>query len=237
MGNVAAILDCAANPLNPLPEESAAEITAKAIPLELEVPLRNSSLWKLQREFYLKYGLEAWTKGIVPNFVANNAYVAKAYARVIAGVVTDVFALNPLNTRDMPVSKARRKLPDVLKARNPASNYSEPVYVIEVGAGAGQLAFSILESLARYQFFLPERAGGAGGAGEGGSAAAGRGDGVAAGLVAGFKYVLTDASPSIVEALKKKPELQAYVQQGLLDFAVFDCERDHQVRMGWDGMG
>ena len=40
--------------------------------------------------------------------------------------------------------------------RNPAADRSEPVYILEVGAGQGRLAYLILKKLTKMQKFYPE---------------------------------------------------------------------------------
>ena len=78
-------------------------------------------LWNLQREFYKEVGKEAWTRGIVPNYVSSNAYIAKCYARVIVEFANEWY------------SGALGGKPD----RN------EPIFLLELGSGSGKFAFRI----------------------------------------------------------------------------------------------
>lgn len=39
--------------------------------LESGSPLSRSMLWSLQRQFYEENGVDAWAKGIVPNYVTT----------------------------------------------------------------------------------------------------------------------------------------------------------------------
>lgn len=139
MGNASSIFDCAINPLNPLPREdsdgSGDEFEAAGLPYMLEdcVPLRDSLIWKLQANFYQRMGIKAWTDAVVPNFVTSNSFIARAYAKVIMGLIRDVHA---------------------------AGTLQQPVHIVEVGAGHGKLGYLIVESLLRFRAFMPSLADG-----------------------------------------------------------------------------
>lgn len=152
-------------------------------------PLRDSLLWRLQRAFYETKGVSPWSEGIVPNFVTTNSFVARAYARIALGLLRDAFT------------------PEASAAADPA----EPLYIIELGAGHGKLAYLVVETLLRYRGFFPA-------------------NGVAGGLP--FRYVITDAFAPSVQAWRAMPVLREFFDLGVLDVAVFDAERDTQVRRG-----
>lgn len=103
-------------------------------------------VWKLQRAFYDVHSLkvrvgpigvhcaesmgsrtigQAWSNAVVPNFVTSNAFIARAYANVIAGLLRDLF--DPCGSR--------------------RGDSAQPVYIVEVGAGHGRLAFLIVAAL------------------------------------------------------------------------------------------
>jgi len=44
-------------------------------------------------------------------------------------------------------------------------------------------------------------------------------------------FVTTDVAASNIEALRKRAELGYFVDQGLLDFAVFDCNKDTTIHL------
>ena len=48
-------------------------------------PLSRSFLWRLQRNFFDRAGVEAWTAGIVPHYITSNPWIADAYAQVVLG--------------------------------------------------------------------------------------------------------------------------------------------------------
>jgi hypothetical protein len=72
MGN---IFDCSQNPLN-LPDEGRAgpgdAVSGKPTVLQGPTRLKDSIVWTLQRAFYQKMGIAAWSDAIVPNFVTSN---------------------------------------------------------------------------------------------------------------------------------------------------------------------
>lgn len=76
MGN---IFDCAQNPLH-VPEESEGDMgdpsssSRKAFTVQGPTRLQDSVVWDLQRGFYEKMSVAAWTEAIVPNFVTSNRF-------------------------------------------------------------------------------------------------------------------------------------------------------------------
>jgi hypothetical protein len=132
MGNISSVVDCAVNPLHSVDDEGDEFADLKVI--ENAVPLRDSRIWQLQHEFYDTAGARAWTDSVVPLFATSNSFIAKAYAKMIFGVLRDVF------TTDMLADASR----------------FEPVYIVEVGAGHGKLGYLIVEALLRLRAFLPQ---------------------------------------------------------------------------------
>ena len=68
---------------------------------------------------------------MVPNFVTSNAFIGRAYASIVAGVLRDLFDAHGGNHAPS----------------NVRGNPSQPVYIVEVGAGHGRLAFLIVSAL------------------------------------------------------------------------------------------
>jgi hypothetical protein len=72
MGN---LFDCAQNPLS-LPEENEEAIvhapSSRGFELQAATRLRDSLVWELQRGFYERMSVTAWSESIVPNFVTSN---------------------------------------------------------------------------------------------------------------------------------------------------------------------
>lgn len=84
-----------------------------------------SHLWKLMTSFYERKGPESWSKGIVPFFITSNASIARSYAKILYGYLTD--GLRPNAT--IPI------------------NPNEPFYIIELGTGCGKFSFFVLKEL------------------------------------------------------------------------------------------
>src|SRR4051794_40445938 len=89
--------------------------------------LSQSAVWDLQRAYYEGRATKAFAE--VPHQVVDNPFVAAAYARVVAGYLRDV-------------------------ARG-GVNVDEPLYVIELGAGAGRFAHGFVRELGALLDALP----------------------------------------------------------------------------------
>ena len=57
--------------------------------LETNVPLSQSIIWKLQRDYYVQRGLKAWSDDKVPTFITSNPFTAEVYARIVFGFLRD----------------------------------------------------------------------------------------------------------------------------------------------------
>ncbi|HTW99592.1 MAG TPA: hypothetical protein VMD59_12485 [Acidimicrobiales bacterium] len=135
---------------------------------ELEAPraLSQSMLWRLHDEYFARSGIRAWSSGDVPHLLTNSPMVSRAYAEVIEGVLDDCAA-----GRFGPVDP------------------SEPLYVVELGAGIGRLAYNLLHVLAEPGDAPP------------------------------VVYVLTDAFEPNLDFWRHNPRLAPLVEAGRLDFA------------------
>jgi hypothetical protein len=92
--------------------------------LESRMPLSQSMVWRLQRTFYGDQGIEAWSRSNVPQGITTSPNIARAYARVVLGYLTDIQTdLDP----------------------------SQPVYIVELGAGSGRFAYRFLKALTNHQ--------------------------------------------------------------------------------------
>lgn len=81
-----------------------------------------SIMWELMMQFYSSNGKDAWGKDIVPSFITSNCYIAKSYARLIAGYIQDLVQLGKVDSK-------------------------HKLYIVELGGGSGRLAFLILKEL------------------------------------------------------------------------------------------
>lgn len=88
--------------------------------LESSKPLSQSMVWKLQADFYASQGPEAWIKGIVPQYITTNPYMANLYAKTVFGYC-----------RDMAVSRDFDK--------------NTVIYILELAAGVGRFTYTFLK--------------------------------------------------------------------------------------------
>ncbi len=130
-----------------------------------------------------KYTLLLTSQGIVPNFVSSNCYIAHSYAFAILGFLRDYW-----------------------KAREP----SEPVYIIEAGAGSAKLSYVLIKHLISWRKFWPHEG--------------------------CFKYIVTDFSAANFEFWLNHPSLQHLTEAGLLDFSVFDPENTEVLNLELSGL-
>lgn len=141
-------------------------------------------LWDAQREIFEQRGIDIWSTSSLPDYSTNNPVVAYHYARMALAFLIDWSRLNPENT--------------------------ERVYIVELGAGTGLLAFNFLKAftpLVRdYPLELPP-----------------------------YTYVITDFTEPIVSFSQAHPRLQPYVQRGLLDFAIFDADVTETLELRYSG--
>jgi tetratricopeptide (TPR) repeat protein len=147
--------------------------------LERDRRLSASLLWDLQRAFYSRHGIRAWSSGTVPHYVTTNPFLARAYAHVALGCLRDWDAAGGLDR-------------------------AAPVYLVELGSGPGRFAFHFLRQL------LP-------------LLASSELDGL------GFTYVLTDLTPASIDYWLGHPRLAPFVEQGVLDAAVFDIREPAEL--------
>ncbi|CAN0082126.1 unnamed protein product [Ectocarpus sp. 6 AP-2014] len=99
--------------------------------LEEAVPLRDSIMWKLQREYYTAHHVQCWEKMVVPCFVTSNSFIARAYARILVGFMRDWFLFSG------------------------RADQSEPLLILEIGAGHGKFSCLVLQHLLEMREFLP----------------------------------------------------------------------------------
>ncbi|MFD0672823.1 tetratricopeptide repeat protein [Cohnella sp. GCM10027633] len=136
-------------------------------------------IWELQRQYYEEQGTKAWRNDQVPQYITSNPIIANAYADMIFGFLQD---------------------------RASRGHGEDPVTIVEIGAGAGRLAFHVLHELCRLRDF--------------------------AGIpVPAFRYVMTDLPTSNIAAWQEHPALQRFIAEGLLDFARFDAVRDTELNL------
>ncbi|TLS48903.1 tetratricopeptide repeat protein [Paenibacillus antri] len=141
-------------------------------------------IWDIQRKYYEEKGTTAWNRGQVPQYITSNPMIAGAYAEMIFAFLQD---------------------------RAMKEGRSEPVFIVELGAGAGRLAYHVLHELRQLRDY--------------------------AGIpLPPFRYIMTDLAMNNVEAWKKHPALQSFIAEGLLDFAQFDAVHDTVLSLVGSGV-
>lgn len=143
-----------------------------------------SPIWELQRAYYEEQGIQAWQNHEVPQYITSNPVMAAAYAEMIFGFMQDRARLGSL---------------------------SEPVTIMELGAGSGLLAFQVIKELCALRDYasLPLPA---------------------------FRYVMTDLAQANIDYWRQHPSLLPYVQQGIVDFARFDAVNDEDLHLMESGI-
>ena len=92
-------------------------VDEKVSPLETNERLSGSLLWRLQRNYFERHGIDAWRSGAVPHHITSSPFIADAYARVVMGFLRDCSVLD----------------------------HSQPVHIVELGSGSGRFAYSFLK--------------------------------------------------------------------------------------------
>ncbi|WP_017210532.1 hypothetical protein [Clostridium beijerinckii] len=88
--------------------------------VEAEKPLSQSMLWKLQTEFFANQGPEAWIKGIVPQYITTNPYIANQYAKTVFGYLRDYVGREDVDKNTV-------------------------IYIMELAAGVGRFTYTFLK--------------------------------------------------------------------------------------------
>jgi tetratricopeptide (TPR) repeat protein len=100
-------------------------IHRKNTKLEHKKRLSASLLWTMQRRYFERQGMSAWSNGAVPHHITSSPFIADAYARIVAAFLRDWMSQRlDLNDR---------------------------VYLIELGSGSGRFGFLFLKKLIALQ--------------------------------------------------------------------------------------
>lgn len=143
----------------------------KMYEIEAPTPFAESLIWQLNRDYYQHAGIGAWSNGVVPHNLTSNAFVGKTYAELIFAFLKDLAV---------------------------QGNRTEIVYLIELGAGHGRLAFHILQHLQP----LIETSGM---------------------KLPPYCYILSDIVEENLLFFQQHPQFQPFFEQGILDTAYYDA--------------
>jgi len=143
----------------------------KLYEIEKSTPFSESQIWQFNRDYYINNGIEAWKNGTVPHHLTSNSLSGKTYAELIFGFLKDL----------------------AYKGQS-----TETVYILELGAGHGRMAFHILKHLerlcAQVGLDLPP-----------------------------FCYVLSDIVEKNLSYFESHPQFQYYFENGMLEYAHYDA--------------
>lgn len=97
------------------------ETKERKVVVEQSKRFSESMLWKLQREYFDKEGINAWVNQ-VPFYITSNPYIASCYAEVVLAFIRDWTSKHP-------------------DAKN------HPFYFMELGTGSGRFSFYFVRTL------------------------------------------------------------------------------------------
>ncbi len=146
-------------------------MNTESFEIESQTLFSESLIWKINRDFYEDKGLAAWSDGIVPHHMTSNSKVGLTYASLIFGFLRDLAA----------------------KGQD-----QETVYLLELGAGHGRLAFHILKHLDTMLEGTDE-------------------------ALPPYCYVLSDFVEENLLFFQNHPQFQYYFEKGTLDVSFFDA--------------
>ena len=139
--------------------------------IESDQLFSHSKIWQLNRDFYHKKGPSAFSEEIVPHNLTSSSFVGRTYAELIFGFLKDLSS---------------------------KGNIVDKVYILELGAGHGRLAFHILVHLERLilktDIPLPP-----------------------------YCYVLSDIVEKNLSFFECHPQFANYFEKGVLDLSYFDA--------------
>lgn len=147
--------------------------------VEAMTPFSESLIWQLNQDYYKKAGISAWTSEAVPHHMTSNSMVGKTYAELILGFLKDLAAKGATQ---------------------------ETVYILELGAGHGRLAFHILKHLERLVGFQTAK-------------------------LPPYCYVVSDIVEENLAFFRNHPQFQTYFEQGTLDVAYFDGIESGEIKL------
>ena len=120
----------------------------------------------------------------MPHFITCNAFIGRAYAKVLAGFLRDSVqpgAVTPLDP-------------------------TQPLYVVELGAGSGKFGFFMLRALMELRATCPFP-------------------------LDKVVYVMTDFTKQNFDFWTEHEGLREVVERGQLDFALFDAVQDESITL------
>lgn len=154
-------------------------MSEKLYTIESATRFSDSLLWQLNREYYQSIGIEAWSDGKVPHQITSNSLVGKTYAELILAFLIDL---------------------------SEKGDNKETIYILEMGAGHGRLAFHILKHLEKLIALTDKK-------------------------LAPYCYIISDIVEKNLVFFKEHPQLIPYYESGVLDYAYFDAIGGKEIHL------
>jgi hypothetical protein len=149
--------------------------------IESEKRLSESILWELQKAAYQKFGPSAWSNKGVPFYLTSTPMIAHHYAAVVLGFMRDLLKQN--------------------------LDFSQPIYIFDLGAGSGRFSYLFLKHFMRMlnQVFpaFPFK----------------------------IRYVMTDITTQNIDFWQKHPLMESFINAGILDFALFHHDQKEPIKL------
>lgn len=89
--------------------------------IEEKKRLSESSIWRMQREYFDKEGINAWVNQ-VPFYITSNPFIAHCYAQIVLHFILDTIQKSP-------------------------ESKNHPFYILELGTGSGRFSFYVIKTL------------------------------------------------------------------------------------------
>src|SRR5580692_7941888 len=70
------------------------DATDRKIVIEQHKRFSESALWRMQREYFDKEGINAWVNQ-VPFYITSNPFIAASYAKLVVAFIRDTIAQHP----------------------------------------------------------------------------------------------------------------------------------------------
>lgn len=97
------------------------EHTTRNVVIEQNKRFSQSALWRMQRDYFDKQGIDAWVNQ-VPFYITSNPFIARCYAKLVVAFIRDWIAQHP-------------------DARN------HPFYFLELGTGSGRFSYYVVKTI------------------------------------------------------------------------------------------
>ncbi len=148
--------------------------------LEEDMSFSESMVWRTSRDYYIEKGVSAWSES-VPFYITSNMFIANQYADIL------------LATMQSWVDKNRPPSPVCFS-------------LLEIGAGCGQLAYSIIRLLnEKIKALNISRF--------------------------SFHYIISDLSEKALDFIASHPLFKPYIESGQCRFSCFDLENDNSIEL------